>query len=530
MVFRAWFNAAIGATDLGQVTRDNILLEGSERDAQVGRIRAAIEGMEPGLAEAHLGLLASDLSAAVDGLNPEVKPRIVRHALRVVGDHPAAASLRRINALYEDLIDDEIHLRLAVDGPDRIGTDEAFAAVLALRYTNAVDRETDGFAKYLQNGVWVNLGNRGTMVNYRDRLERSIRDSLADDFELEGIGFFDSMHPSTEVREAGESGWQEKPLAYLVLRATDPSIERIPPIRMDLDFIDQTGPVILAVESNAPPIDAASEPPARPLSGLEVDQVIDARNPDGTVLLEITARGRGVVGDLDGLLDGVEDAIPGHRIAEDGIEAHPLAMVDGAMEDEPVFSFRGGNTEEKVFAGPDADGVQRQATERRWSIRYEPEAGAASTGDFVVPRLAGVNDGEVVVRMFDEMDLVTVEGEVVPLERGVRPWALAVVIGAGVSIITAIWLLLLRGRTRGDDSMGADECLLPSRWSPFASVAALKRLDERYGARLEPGRRAELQATIVEIEQRYFGPSDAAGESDLETLVRSWVREAAPGR
>ena len=530
VVFRAWFNAAIGATDLAQVTRDNILLEGSERDEQIGRIRDAILGMEPGLAEAHLGLLATDFSSAVDGLNPEVKPRIVRHALRVVGDHPAAAPLRRINALYEDLIDDEIHLRLAIDGPDRTGTDEPFAAVLALRYTNAVDRETDGFAKYLQNGVYVNLGNRGTSVNYRDRLERSIRDSLKEGFELEGIGFFDSMHPSVEVREDGEVGWQEKPLAYLVLRATDPSIERIPPIRMDLDFIDQTGPVILAVESNSPPIDAASQGPKRPLSGLEVDQVIDARDPEGAVLLEITARGRGVVGDLDQILTGVEDAIEGYRISDEGIESFPLSMIEASMDDEVVYRFMGSGDEEETFQGPDADGVQRQVTERRWSIRYEPEVGAATTGNFVVPRLDDSAEGDLVVRVFEDMDLVTVDEGSVPLGGGVRPWAWGLI--AAVVLGVLIGVLLIASRRKHHESSSDDdvEGMLPSRWSPFASVAALKRIDERYGARLNPDRRKELQAEIAEIERRYFGPIDAAGDSDLEKLVRSWVQEAALAR
>ncbi len=529
VVFRAWFNAAIGATDLSEVTRDNILLEGSERDEQIGRIREAILGMEPGLAEAHLGLLASDFATAIDGLNPEVKPRIVRHALRVVGDHPAAAPLRRINALYEDLIDDEIHLRLAVDGPDRTGTDEPFAAVLALRYTNAVDRETDGFAKYLQNGVYVNLGNRGTSVNYRDRLERSIRDSLKDGFELEGVGFFDSMHPSVEVREDGEAGWQEKPLAYLVLRATDPSLERIPPIRMDLDFIDQTGPVILAVESNSPPIDAASEAPERPLAELAVEQVLDARDPDGAVLLEITARGRGVVGDLDRILTGIEDAIEGHRIAEEGVEAFPLAMVEAAMDDEVVYRFSSGGEDEKTFQAPDADGVQRQVTERRWSIRYEPEMGAATSGDFEVPQLAAGVEGDLELRVFDDMDLVVAEGDTVALRRGVRPWALATMIGAGTAVCVAILLLLLRRSRAEEGSIDDVESMLPSRWSPFASVAALKRIDERYGDRLTPSRRIELRSEIAEIERRYFGPA-GAGESDLENLVRAWVREASPGR
>ena len=262
-VFTAWFNTAIGASNLSEVTRDNILFEGSERDAQIEKIRETILSMTPAQAEEHLGLLATELVSAIDSLNPEVKPRVVRHALRIVGDHPSAAPLRRIDALYKDLIDDEIHLRLALDGPDRVGTGDPFAVVLSLRYTNAVDRETDGFAKYLQNGVWVNMGNMGTSVNYRDRLERSISTSLSEGFEIDGIGFFDSMHPRRRSwRTASPAGRRSRWPTSCSRPSMD--IERVLLVQMDLDFIDQTGPVILAIESNSPPIDAANAGPARP--------------------------------------------------------------------------------------------------------------------------------------------------------------------------------------------------------------------------------------------------------------------------
>ncbi|MDA0295423.1 MAG: hypothetical protein O3A19_05845 [Planctomycetota bacterium] len=528
-VFEAWFNTAIGATNLSEVTRDNILFEGSERDEQIERIRATILAMEPALAEEHLGLLASKLVAAIDSLNPEVKPRVVRHALRIVGDHPSAAPLRRINALYEDLIDNEIHLRLALDGPDRVGTEEPFAVVVSLRYTNAVDRETDGFAKYLQNGVYVNLGNRGTSVNYRDRLEQSIRNSLSKGFEIDGIGFFDSMHPSVEVRESEESGWQEKPLAYVVLRATDPSIERIPPVRMDLDFIDQTGPVILAIESNSPPVDAATSSQGRPIRDLAIEQIVDARNAGEEVTLEITASGRGVIGDLDDLLAGVDSALAGYRVADDGIEAHPFSMTEAAVDEGMLFRFSLGDEEEQTFAGPDADGIHRQATERRWTVRYVPEVGATTSGDFVIPVAMDGVAASLNTRRFDDMDLVPVTGGVVGLGRGIRPWAWGVLVGA-VAVFSGVWILFMM-RKRGEcETTNELQDLLPSRWSPFASVAALKRIDERYGDRLAPGRRGELRSTITEIERRYFGPVETSGESDLEDLVRAWVREAAPGR
>ncbi len=527
-VFEAWFNTAIGATNLSEVTRDNILFEGSERDEQIERIRATILGMEPSLAEEHLGLLASKLVTAVDSLNPEVKPRVVRHALRIVGDHPSAAPLRRINALYEDLIDNEIHLRLAIDGPDRVGTQDPFAVVVSLRYTNAVDRETDGFAKYLQNGVYVNLGNRGTSVNYRDRLERSIRSSLSKGFEIEGIGFFDSMNPSIEVRETGEPGWQEKPLAYVVLKATDPSIERIPPVRMDLDFIDQTGPVILAIESNSPPIDAAASSGGRPLRDLEIEQVVDTRNAAEEVTLEITVRGRGVIGDLDGLLTGVDGAVAGYRVAEDGIESHPFSMTEAA-EDEGMLFRLTSEDDQQEFAGPDEDGIHRQATERRWTVRYVPEAKAAVTGDFVVPVPVDGVIAELKSRRFDDMDLVPVTGGVVEIGRGIRAWAWGV-FGGAVVVFSAVFVMFMM-RNRGEcETTNELQDLLPSRWSPFAAVATLQRIDADYGDRLRPGRRGDLRATIGDIETNFFGPQGRADETGLETIVRAWVQEAIAAR
>jgi hypothetical protein len=59
---------------------------------------------------------------------------------------------------------------------------------------------------------------------------------------------------------------------------------------------------------------------------------------------------------------------------------------------------------------------------------------------------------------------------------------------------------------------------------------ALERIDELFGDRLAPERRGELRTAIVDIERRYFGPVEASGESDLEEMVRAWVRETAPGR
>ena len=528
-VFTAWFNTAIGATDLSEVTRDNILFEGSERDAQIEKIRETILSMEPAQAEEHLGLLAGALVSAIDSLNPEVKPRVVRHALRIVGDHPSAAPLRRINALYEDLIRDEIHLRLTLDGPDRVGTEDPFAVVLGLRYTNAVDRETDGFAKYLQNGVWVNMGNMGTSVNYRDRLERSIRTVLSEGFEIEGIGFFDSMHPSREVIEGGESGWQEKPLAYVLLKANDPSIERVPPVQMDLDFIDQTGPVILAVESNSPPIDATAASDGRPVKDLAIEQVLDTRNAEEEVLLEIRATGRGVVGGLDDLLSGVEEALPGYRVDDAGIEVQPINMTDAAADEDGMFRIRMRGDEDDVeYAEVDEDGVHRQTIERSWTVRYVPTASAA-TGDFTLPVVTGSTEADIESRYFDDMDLVVAEGPTVPLAGGLRAWSWLLLLVVGLVGVVGLVAILRRGDA-DEQSVNALDDLLPARATPMGAVAALERIDREYGGRMEPQRRSELQSAIGSIEARYFGPDEVPVDGGLEQLVRSWAEEALSRR
>ena len=532
-VFQAWFNTAIGATNLSDVTRDNILYEGSARDEQIERIRETILSMDPGQAEEHMGLLATSLVSAVDSLNPEVKPRVVRHALRIVGDHPSAAPLRRVDALYNDLIQDEIHLRFALDGTDTVGSGDPFGAVLTLRYTNAVDRETDGFAKYLQNDVWVYFGNRGTTMNYRDRLERSIRTALSENFEIEGIGFFDSMHPSREVVEDGETGWQEKPLAYLVLKAIDPSIERLPPVRMDLDFVDQTGPVILAIESNAPPIDAAGSSSNRPIEELSIEQVVDTRNADEEILLEVRASGRGIVSDLDELLSGIDTAVPGYVIDEDQTESHPLNMLESSDADSGDFwAFSSGDEEDKKeYASVGEDGIHRQVTERSWTIRYVPDPTSATTGDtFTMPVLLEGTDGTIEARAYSDMDLVPVEGNTVAVAGGMKTWTwilIVLVIAVGVLGVVAIVRAQGGGVDRDDNTLSR---LLPVRSTPLSVVSALERIDQEYGNRLPPERRNELRSTIGSLEQRFFGPRAETPNGELDQLVREWAEEALAGR
>ncbi len=571
-VHAAWFNAAVGATQLSQLTRDSILAEGPRRDEQLQRIREQLEAMPASQAEEHVGLFVQRIVGELGGVSPEVKPQLVRHALAVVGEHPLAAPLRRIAAVHEDLISNEIALRLVLDGSDRVGTGRPFGAVLSLRYTNAVDRETDGFSKYLRNQVWTFIGNAGRSIDYRDRLEASIERSLSEGFQVEAISFFDPLFPSREVRERGQGGWQEKPLAYVVISAVDPSVERVPPIRMDLDFIDSTGPIVLAVGSNAPVVDAAAgvgagagagaganaagSPDPRPVRDLAVEVLLDTRGMDDAesgraVTLEVRASGRGVVPELEELLAGLDGALAGYALAEDGIESHPMTpLSQGDARDDPFgFGFGGGGggpeDEDAEPLGPDEDGMFRTDFERAWTVRYEPDPAGGAVGDrFRMPVLREGVQAELVAKRFDDLDIVTAEGPEVPVRPGgALSGRTLVLLGAaavGLAVAVGVGLRRLRAAAgaagvSGRRGAGGAEDLLPSRETPLAAIAALQRIQQRHGERLGATQAAELAAEIRGLEQRYFGPgaggegaaaAGATANGDVAGVVRKWARVA----
>ena len=127
------------------------------------------------------------------------------------------------------------------------------------------------------------------------------------------------------------------------------------------------------------------------------------------------------------LLAGVEDAIAGYRIAEDGLEASPIQHDRGGAWttgiDLPVLASA---DDEQEFA--------RRPTKTACIVRRPNVAGrsdtslkaGAITGRFRRSRSAGRRStAELTSGVFDDMDLVSgPKVDVVELRRGIRPWAL----------------------------------------------------------------------------------------------------------
>ncbi|MFG0285752.1 MAG: hypothetical protein ACF8R7_15150 [Phycisphaerales bacterium JB039] len=526
-VYLQWFSAVLDAGQPASAGAD-AAEELAATEDQIVRIGEAMRTLPPDAYERHVGAFARDLVDALAGAPPERKPTIVRAGVRIVADHPAGAPLHRLNELYEDLVSNEIRLRLTIDGSDVVGQG-LFGLTLTLRYTNSVDRETGGFDKYLYQDAYVRIGNTYRMVNYQAQIRRSIETALSEQFTIESLGFFEPLTPSREVKEDGQLGWQEKPLAYILVKANDPSVDRIPQISFDMHFDDNLGPVTLPILSNAPPIDAAGDPALRPLKSLQVSQTVDLRRltdqtDDRAVTIEVQARGDGVIPELDDLLIGLETALPGYRAASEDVEVRPYTVIqtdDGRQQ----YFYMPGAAEEEVYVEADENGIFRLSTERSWLITLRPASG--SVGDaLTLPRLAEGVDGALVSRQYADMDIVEVQAASIPIDPrwSVAAW-LTIGLAALLVVAAAAWLLLRRR------SPGADvdaQFALPARITPLSTIAALERIAHD-GAALDESQRRSLLDDIASVERACFGPHNGAARPDqarLAALLERWAGAA----
>lgn len=532
-VYQGWFAAAIASTELNYLNRDDALTDGTPGEDQIDLIRAAIFSLPKDAADRHISAFARAIEGEVGAAPPEVKPRLVRHALRIIGDHPGGASLRGLNELYQDLVKDEIKLRLSIDGSDQVGVNRPFGVMLALRYTTAVDRETGGFAKYLQNDVYTRIGNQYRPFNFRDQLKKAVEDALRKDFEVESIGFFEPLTPSRQVVENGEDGWQEKPMAYIILKRKDASIDRIPQIAMDMYFNDPVGSVTLSLPSNSPPLAVGDQPAARPIKDLVVSQTIDLRRlqageKDRAVTVEIAAKGKGIVPELRDLLAGLDEALPGYSIKENGIEARPVQIQQEGSSSQSRYYFYGRDPEPPKggYATADESGIFRVPIERSWLITYVPSGGKVGS-EFRLPSLKEGIAGTITSAHYADMDILPVQGASLAVDpRLLTPSRLAFFI-LGLLLLTGLAILIAR-RLQREDHTDADSVHLPEKISPLSVVTTLRRFQADYAASLNPDAQARLATEIAGLERRYFGPENASANGDLSEVLERWSAAVRP--
>jgi hypothetical protein len=487
--FETWFYASLGACDLGAIDEQTQLAPG-----QTGPIRDALARLPGECGERHRAQFANTLFTRMSAVKPVAKHRYLKAGFEIVGDHPQAYEARKVFDYYKDLVT-EIRLVAEVDGSAQVGT-APFGVRVSLRHTREIERESGGFGKYLQNQMNVRFAwNYGRpLENYRDKFQEAASQALAEHFEVRSITF-----NSEEVRSKADAeyGWRLTPYAYLLLSAKGPQVDRIPPLKLDLDFLDTSGYAVLPIESPAVPIDASKAPEGpRPHGGLEITQILDERRAaQGLLGLEIKATGRGLVPGLEELLDLAPPDFEVAKRNDQGLSVSRFADDHEGVISERLWTFQ-------LRARP---GLERPPSRFRFAV-------------------ARVPDTKLVYQRYADADLVIAEPEVSLVESYGRrgfPWLWTALGAAALALGAGLFVGVRRARRRPHGPVGLQ---VPASITPFTVLGLLREI-ERHGALGEAGR-GELRSAIAAIETHYFAETN--GESpDLRQIAEHWVRRSA---
>ncbi len=491
-VFETWFFAALGSPSLEALKNHHVPSPG-----EYAKIRTALESLPDECAERHLKAMATTLNNRLANVSPDLKLRYLEGATLIVGDRKEMGDASDVFAYYRDLVS-EIELSTRIDGSDRVGTGSPFGLHVNLRHTREIEREAGGFQRYLQNQTNAQYSfNFGRPPeDYRDKFEKAARAALEEHFEIVSLTFHGEK---VESRTDPEFGWRLTPYAYFLLKPKGPQIDRIPPLKIDLDFMDTSGYVVLPITSPEIPIDASGDPAPRPWRDLRITQTLDDRSLDeeGSLFLEVKATANGLVPPLPDMLDINWDGLEPGLIEDKGIQ---IAELDGASDDlSPVST-------------------------REWRIELKPPGGTLPAKfRFPTAKVDTVEEDGFVLQRYADVDLVPVEGEIALDGSGKSPtpWLAA---GLAVAVLGAGGTWIARKRRR-PFAVVSEALPLPSSITPVTVLGFLRRLRDRE-ALSEPSR-AELDTEIALLESQYFGPhAPEPRNAELLQLATRWQSAA----
>lgn len=493
-VYAQWFNASLGASDVGTLTRQD-----DRDDSEIANVVRALSNLPAESYSEHIALFAKAARSSMSQMAPELKPRYARAAMRLIADNPAGREISKRLDFYDDLTK-EISLGLSVAGGTQVSHTEPFALNLAVWSTRAVARESGGFAKYLENEQWS--PTTGQQVDYRDLLEKKIRESLVESFEVVSVTFH---KPTTKPMGFGRDGWEAFPLAYILVKAKGPDVDRVPPITLDMDFTDGDGQIILPVSTPLTLIDARAQTPAiRPIEGLTIEQTLDDREAStGVVRLTVLAKGKGLIPNLDAILD--TSTLHGLKI--DHVE-------DGGL----------------VITDLDADGTRVvPLAERTWTLELSPSDPRIAPAEFTYPTATPTQDGATLaLKRYTDADIVDAKSGTVSLAAiptvGPAWWMYAI---GGVVLIAGGAAAYRATRTKAALAHSGPIITIPDHVGPVGAVSLLRRIESKHSTNWTPADRAQLATAIADIEKTYFSSNThSEPNGDLKSTVEKWAAKA----
>ena len=523
--YLAWFNGLLGVGSNGQVN-----LSKAMNRAALTKIREHLTALPEKAAKAHISQFAKIVNARLadekEPLHEDLKYRYLASALVITKDDPFTLGAEKRVAYFDELLS-EVRLQTRVDGPNTVGRDQDFGIIVSIIHTEAMGRAAK-FGQYLTNDLNAGLAKpkKGSPLvkkmraaqGPRDELELNITEALSSFFDIKSITF---ATPDVKPRTTAQAGWEETVLAYLHVRAKDASVDKIPPVQLELKFVDLSGPITIPAESAEIVIKVATDSAAaRPASQIEITQTLDTRQLpiNGALTLEVKATSTGLVPDLEHLLDVAADK---SAIGIKNINPHEGLQV----------------TELNTWGDQVAP-----RSERLWTISLDGDAVRAADApmEFRFP-LPKAKNATVAYQTYTDMNLTTLPQPVVQIGRPLAPgetaasraripnyaWVAAAL--AGVLVVGGLIAFLNRRKDEGERPLRARDVFhMPGNVDGFAVVALLRRLGTSPLVTLKEPQHAELQGDLKRVEQACFGAGNSAmSEADLRSVASKWLRFAS---
>ena len=498
--YQMWFIVMLGASDLSQLTRT-----AARSDPGLQQIGDAMRALPGAAAEGHLQKFGEMLASLLAQVPGNLRQHFLSAGLQVLGaEHPSAKAALASLKNYQELLD-EVQLRVTVDGPPSVGHQQPFGLFVGLEHTRQLAREGGGFSKYLQNANaqqqrMMSMGQPGQAASYRDDFAKNIHAALDETFEIVSITFHDAAVTAIDLQR---EGWQETPMAYVLLRAKEAAVDRIPSIQLDMDFSDTSGRVVLPVRSQLLSIDSNNEVAAvRPCPDLNLTFTMDEREwaGDGRVVIEVTAKGRGVIPPHEQLFD----------FAQDGFE---VDVTDSGLS---ITEFV-------------TDGKARMVNaDRNWQFTYQRKKDLLGEVSLKFPALkSGTEASSIEYQHYQDADLVAIDANQaiagVPLKGVVGNQTRNLLVGAVLVMLVLIAYWMLRKRI-GKAKHAEEKLEMPTTLTPFSVVAFLRRIQRDPRFRLDPDAREALSAQIAEIQTADFkNPPAPTSQQALESIARKWL-------
>ena len=522
----AWFHGLLGIGSGGQLN-----LSKAMNRAALAKIREQMLALPGKAGKAHLSQFAKFVNARLaDENNPlheDLKYRYLASALVITKDDPFTLGAEKKVAYFDELLS-EIRLQTRVDGPNTVGRDQEFGIIVSIVHTEAMGRVAQ-FGQYLSNDPNAGPAKQKKKAasplakkmresqSPREELEFSLTEALSPFFEIKSFTF---TTPDVKPRPTAKPGWEETVLAYILVHAKDASVDKIPPVGMELKFMDLTGPVTIPAESAETVIKVSADAPARPAQKVEVTQALDTRQfqINGALALEVKAVANGIVPELEQLLD--------------------LSALKKVAAVRSISPHEGLQVKELNTWG---DQVAPR-TERLWTLSLDGDPIRAADAPTEVPLpTAKSKDVTVVSQSYRDMDLITLDQPSVKIGRtatiasmiakaapGISPWLLAA--GGGGALLIIILLIVSvarRGEKKERPLRARDVFKMPGDVDGFAVIALLRRMGSSPLVELREKQQQELQQDLQRVQQACFGASAGTmSEIELRGVADKWLRVA----